>query len=162
MGGIKIKVWRPKEFFKFFIENSRKQRRTDKENEEEELKKKEEQEADKIYMGGFPTYLKEEQVRAIAETYGELKFFSLVKDSSDPNNIVSKGYCFFQFRNNKNTDKAIKGLNGLEVGDRKLKVQRASVGQASKITKTRDGDSGNRAEPTNSSGSFLAGCIDLI
>lgn len=32
------------------------------------------------------------------------------------------GYCFFQFLNSKNTDKAIKGLNGLEVGDRKLKV----------------------------------------
>lgn len=34
-------------------------------------------------MGGFPTYLKEEQIKSIAQTYGDLKFFSLVKDQSD-------------------------------------------------------------------------------
>lgn len=42
-------------------------------------------------MGGFPTYLKEEQIKSIASTYGELKFFSLIKDNTDDDRTVSKG-----------------------------------------------------------------------
>lgn len=31
-------------------------------------------------MGGLPTYLSEENVRKLCETYGMLKYFNLVKD----------------------------------------------------------------------------------
>jgi len=81
----------------------------------------------KIYMGGLPTYLKDEDVRKLCESYGMLKYFNLVKDSSS-GQPVSKGYCFFEYVDTKVTDKAIKGLNMLEIGDKKLKVQRASTG----------------------------------
>ena len=81
----------------------------------------------KIYMGGLPTYLKDDDVRKLCESYGMLKYFNLVKDSSS-GQPVSKGYCFFEYVDTKVTDKAIKGLNMLEIGDKKLKVQRASTG----------------------------------
>ncbi len=78
-------------------------------------------------MGGLPTYLKDDDVRKLCESYGMLKYFNLVKDSSS-GQPVSKGYCFFEYVDIKVTDKAIKGLNMLEIGDKKLKVQRASTG----------------------------------
>ena len=78
-------------------------------------------------MGGLPLYLKDEDVRKLCETFGNLKYFNLVKDTSS-GQPVSKGYCFFEYIDTTVTDKAVKGLNGLPCGDRKLKVQRASVG----------------------------------
>lgn len=84
-------------------------------------------------MGGLPTYLKDEDVRKICESYGMLKYFNLVKDSSSGQS-VSKGYCFFEYVDVKVTDKAIKGLNMLEIGDKKLKVQRASTGANKSLT----------------------------
>jgi RNA recognition motif-containing protein len=89
----------------------------------------------KIYMGGLPTYLKDEDVKKICEAYGMLKYFNLVKDSSS-GQPVSKGYCFFEYIDSKVTDKAIKGLNLLEIGDKKLKVQRASAGTNKNIAAT--------------------------
>ena len=89
----------------------------------------------KIYMGGLPTYLKDEDVRKLCESYGMLKYFNLVKDSSS-GQPVSKGYCFFEYVDIKVTDKAIKGLNMLEIGDKKLKVQRASTGANKSLSLT--------------------------
>ena len=86
-------------------------------------------------MGGLPTYLKDDDVKKICEAYGMLKYFNLVKDSSS-GQTVSKGYCFFEYVDTKVTDKAIKGLNMLEIGDKKLKVQRASTGANKTITVT--------------------------
>lgn len=86
-------------------------------------------------MGGLPTYLKDEDVKKICESYGMLKYFNLVKDSSS-GQPVSKGYCFFEYIDAKVTDKAIKGLNLLEIGDKKLKVQRASAGTNKSIAAT--------------------------
>lgn len=33
-------------------------------------------------MGGLPLYLKDEDVRKLCETFGSLKYFNLVKDTS--------------------------------------------------------------------------------
>lgn len=38
--------------------------------------------ANKIFVGGLPTYLNEEQVMELLKSFGELKAFNLVKDSS--------------------------------------------------------------------------------
>jgi splicing factor U2AF subunit len=54
-----------------------------------------------------------------------------VKDSGT---TFSKGYCFFEYVIQGVTDVAIQGLNGMQLGDKKLVVQRASVGAAKIIT----------------------------
>ncbi|KAG8923430.1 hypothetical protein FRC01_012766 [Tulasnella sp. 417] len=79
----------------------------------------------KIFVGGLPTYLNDEQVMELLKSFGELKAFNLVKDSSTG---LSKGFAFFEYVDSSATDLAIQGLNGMELGDRYLVVQRASVG----------------------------------
>jgi RNA recognition motif-containing protein len=41
---------------------------------------------------------------------------------------VNKGYAFFEYQDERAIDKAIKGLNQLEIKDKRLKVQMASEG----------------------------------
>lgn len=78
-----------------------------------------------LYMGGLPQYLQEDEVRKICESFGLLRYFNLIKERSG-DEYISKGYCFFEYQDPKQTDKAVEGLNQLEIGDRKLKVSRAS------------------------------------
>ncbi|KZP16641.1 hypothetical protein FIBSPDRAFT_57229 [Athelia psychrophila] len=79
----------------------------------------------KIFVGGLPTYLSEEQVMELLKSFGELKAFNLVRENG---NGVSKGFAFFEYVDVGVTDVAIQSLNGMELGDRYLVVQRASVG----------------------------------
>ncbi|XP_006823727.1 splicing factor U2AF 50 kDa subunit-like [Saccoglossus kowalevskii] len=79
----------------------------------------------KIFIGGLPNYLNEDQVKELLTSFGELKAFNLVKDSATS---LSKGYAFCEYIDEKITDQAIAGLNGMQLGDKKLIVQRASVG----------------------------------
>lgn len=80
----------------------------------------------KIFIGGLPNYLQEEQVREILTSFGQLKAFNLVKDTATN---LSKGYAFCEYADPQITDTAIAGLNGMQLGDKKLIVQRASVGK---------------------------------
>ena len=57
--------------------------------------------------------------------FGELRAFNLVKDSAAG---LSKGYAFCEYVDTAITDIAIAGLSGMPLGDKKLVVQRASVG----------------------------------
>lgn len=82
----------------------------------------------KLFVGGLPTYLNEEQVMDLLKSFGELKAFNLIKDLSTG---ISKGFAFCEYLNPDVTDIACEGLNGMELGDKKLVVQRASVGSAS-------------------------------
>eukprot|EP01015_Nassula_variabilis_P018045 TRINITY_DN2911_c0_g1_i4.p3 TRINITY_DN2911_c0_g1~~TRINITY_DN2911_c0_g1_i4.p3 ORF type:complete len:167 (-),score=21.25 TRINITY_DN2911_c0_g1_i4:61-561(-) len=75
-----------------------------------------------------------------------LKYFHLVKDSEG----ISKGYCFFEYIDQKVTDKAVKGLDNLEIGDRRLKASRATP-QANQVIEKQT----RSAAPSNASGSFL-------
>ncbi|KAJ2923904.1 hypothetical protein H1R20_g13189, partial [Candolleomyces eurysporus] len=79
----------------------------------------------KIFVGGLPTYLNEEQVMELLKSFGELKAFNLVRENG---NGPSKGFAFFEYVDANVTDVAIQSLNGMELGDRYLVVQRASVG----------------------------------
>jgi len=58
-------------------------------------------------------------------SFGPLKAFNLVKDSATG---LSKGYAFCEYLDVTVTDIACQGLNGMQLGDKKLIVQRASVG----------------------------------
>ncbi|TMW51308.1 hypothetical protein DOY81_003627 [Sarcophaga bullata] len=79
----------------------------------------------KIFIGGLPNYLNEEQVKELLLSFGALRAFNLVKDTGTG---LSKGYAFTEYVDHSITDQAIAGLNGMQLGDKKLIVQRASVG----------------------------------
>lgn len=79
----------------------------------------------KVFVGGIPNYLNEDQVKELLTSFGQLKAFNLVKDLGSG---LSKGYAFCEYRDGTITDQAIAGLNGMQLGDKKLIVQRASVG----------------------------------
>ncbi|CAG0881031.1 unnamed protein product [Cyprideis torosa] len=79
----------------------------------------------KIFVGGLPNYLNEDQVKELLLSFGQLRAFNLVKDSATG---LSKGYAFCEYLDVGITDEAIAGLNGMQLGEKKLIVQRASVG----------------------------------
>ncbi|XP_071796582.1 splicing factor U2AF 50 kDa subunit-like [Asterias amurensis] len=79
----------------------------------------------KIFIGGLPNYLTDDQVKELLSSFGTLKAFNLVKDSATS---MSKGYAFCEYVKTEVTDQAIEGLNGMQLGEKKLIVQRASVG----------------------------------
>jgi len=66
-----------------------------------------------------------QQVKELLTSFGPLKAFNLVKDSATG---LSKGYAFCEYLDPSITDQACAGLNGMQLGDKKLIVQRASVG----------------------------------
>ncbi|RFU25037.1 hypothetical protein B7463_g11309, partial [Scytalidium lignicola] len=80
----------------------------------------------KISVTNIPLYLTDEQVTELLVSFGELKAFVLLKDSSTEE---SRGIAFCEYIDAAAaTDIAIEGLNGMELGDKHLKVQRASIG----------------------------------
>lgn len=79
----------------------------------------------KIYVGGLPTCLNEEQVKELLVTFGKLRGFNLVKEAVTGQ---SKGFAFCEYVDPCITEQAIAGLNGMQLGDRKLIVQRSIAG----------------------------------
>ncbi|ORX95524.1 hypothetical protein K493DRAFT_219056 [Basidiobolus meristosporus CBS 931.73] len=79
----------------------------------------------KIFIGGLPAYLNEEQVIELLKSFGELRAFNLVKDTATG---LSKGFGFCEYVDPAITDIACQGLHNMELGDKKLVVQRASIG----------------------------------
>lgn len=89
----------------------------------------------KVFVGGLPNYLNEEQVgisteinileksnkykpsffqvKELLTSFGQLKAFNLVKDVTSG---LSKGYAFAEYLDGGVTDQAIAGLNGMQVG----------------------------------------------
>ncbi|XP_074134585.1 splicing factor U2AF 65 kDa subunit-like [Sminthopsis crassicaudata] len=89
--------------------------------------------AHKLFIGGIPTYLSDDQVKELLNSFGALKAFNLVKDGATG---LSKGYAFCEYTDTSITDQAISGLNGMQLGDKKLLVQRASVGAKNSLLST--------------------------
>ncbi len=79
----------------------------------------------KIFVGGLPTYLNDEQVMELLKAFGELRAFNLVREQG---NGPSKGFAFCEYVDPAITELACQGLNDMELGDRRLIVQRASQG----------------------------------
>jgi len=77
---------------------------------------------DKLYIGGLPNALTTNQVIELMQTYGPLKAFYLFTDAATG---TSKGYAFANYRDSNVTQTAIRGLNGLQVGDRRIVVKQA-------------------------------------
>ncbi|KAA8646967.1 hypothetical protein EYZ11_000092 [Aspergillus tanneri] len=81
--------------------------------------------ANKICVSNIPHYIPEEPVTMLLKSFGELKSFVLVKDASTEE---SRGIAFCEYADPAATSIAVEGLNGMELGDRHLKVVRASIG----------------------------------
>ncbi|CAK9215557.1 unnamed protein product [Sphagnum troendelagicum] len=79
---------------------------------------------DRIFVGGLPYYLSEEQIIDLLASFGPLRGFDLVKDRDTGN---SKGYGFCIYQDPSVMDIACAALNGLKMGDRTLTVRRASA-----------------------------------
>lgn len=79
----------------------------------------------KMFVGGLPNYLHEDQIKELLLSFGPLRGFNLVKDTATG---LSKGYAFAEYLDPSITDAACAGLNGMPLGDKKLVVQRANIG----------------------------------
>ncbi|KAI1428319.1 hypothetical protein F5Y12DRAFT_53959 [Xylaria sp. FL1777] len=79
----------------------------------------------KISISNIPPYLADEQVIELLVAFGELKAFVLVKDNGTEE---SRGIAFCEFVDPSITDIAVQGLNGMVIGEKNLKVQKASIG----------------------------------
>ncbi|GAW18120.1 hypothetical protein ANO14919_075930 [Xylariales sp. No.14919] len=79
----------------------------------------------KISISNIPPYLADEQVVELLVAFGELKAFVLVKDNGTEE---SRGIAFCEFADPSITDIAVQGLNGMVIGEKNLKVQKASIG----------------------------------
>ena len=84
--------------------------------------------SDKIVISGLPENLTDELVRELwklLEAFGHLYSFVLVKDKQTE---TSKGIAFCVFAETDRTSMAIEGLNGMEFGEKVLKVALACQG----------------------------------
>lgn len=76
----------------------------------------------KLYVGGLPLDITQDQLQEILCNFGELKAINLVMEDDE-----SQGYAFCEYLDDATTDAAIQGLNGMELGGNKLVVYRSSL-----------------------------------
>ncbi|AEO65473.1 uncharacterized protein THITE_2112508 [Thermothielavioides terrestris NRRL 8126] len=79
----------------------------------------------KISVTNLPLYLTDDQVMELLVSFGKLKSFVLVKDNGTQE---SRGIAFLEYVDPSVTNVAIQGLNNMMLGERALKVQKASIG----------------------------------
>jgi RNA recognition motif-containing protein len=73
----------------------------------------------KIYVGNLNHETTEPQIRESFEKYGEVTSLNLVKDKESGK---PKGFAFVEMSSKEHGEKAISGLNGVDVGGNLLKV----------------------------------------
>lgn len=76
----------------------------------------------KVFCGGLPYQLDDDDVRELVSTWGTLKSFHMVRDRDTG---IAKGFCFLEYGDPDITDDAIEGLNNLEIAGKELSVRRA-------------------------------------
>ena len=84
----------------------------------------------KLFLGGVPGYLSEEQVRELVQSFGVVKAFNMVKDKETG---LPKGYGFFEYSDPAATEPAIRGLNGMRLGDKMLTLKLAGPGSVAAL-----------------------------
>jgi splicing factor U2AF subunit len=77
----------------------------------------------KIFIGGLPYNLTDEQVIELMSAFGPIKAFHQVRD---PGSATTKGYGFCEYVNIAHGEAAIAGLNGMALGDKTLTVRFAN------------------------------------
>lgn len=74
----------------------------------------------KLFVGGLPYALTDEQVLELLSAFGPIKNFHQVRD---PGSTTSKGYGFCEYERSEDAEQAIAGLNGMALGDKTLTVR---------------------------------------
>lgn len=84
----------------------------------------------KIFLGSIPLHMADSEIQAVVQPFGNLNAFTLVRDLETGQ---SKGYAFFSFENPADTDRAVAGLDGFELGGKPLscKLSRAATSSGS-------------------------------
>lgn len=77
----------------------------------------------KVFVGGLPHGLTEDQLRELLTAFGPLKGLHLVKDAGAVNN---KGYAFCEYVDPAVTDVVCAALHNMSLGDKQLTVRRAT------------------------------------
>lgn len=77
----------------------------------------------KIFIGGLPYNLSDEQIMELLGAFGPIRSFHQVRD---PGSITSKGYGFCEYVSPANAEAAIAGLNGMALGEKTLSVRVAT------------------------------------
>lgn len=76
----------------------------------------------KLFVGGLPYNLVDEQVMELLGAFGPLKAFHQVRELGSN---MSKGYAFAEYVNPEHGEAAIRGLNGMPLGDKTMTVRPA-------------------------------------
>jgi splicing factor U2AF subunit len=78
--------------------------------------------SDRVFVGGLPYHLTDEQCRELLSSFGVIRSFDLIKDRATGE---SKGYGFVVYDDPSVADAAMAGLHGMRLADRNLTVKRA-------------------------------------
>ena len=76
----------------------------------------------KLFAGGIPSHLTEEQIRELLSSFGLLRGFNMVREKNG-----KSCYAFFEYVDHGITDQAVAGLNGMKIGDKSLIVQKSGA-----------------------------------
>lgn len=76
-----------------------------------------------IYIGNIPYSMKDQNLAEIFQEYGSVDSAKVIVDKKTKR---SKGYGFIIMTNPADEDAAVEGMNGQDVGGRKVKVSKAN------------------------------------
>lgn len=76
-----------------------------------------------IYIGNIPYSMKEQDLIDVFQEFGPVESAKVIIDKKTKR---SKGYGFVEMQNEKEELDAIEGVNGRELGGRKVKVSKAN------------------------------------
>jgi RNA recognition motif-containing protein len=76
----------------------------------------------KIYVGNLPWSIKDDQLRELFISYGDVSSATVIMDKFSGR---SKGFGFVEMASNTDAETAMKALNEKEVGGRNLRVNEA-------------------------------------
>ena len=91
----------------------------------------------KIYVGNLPYTVTSEELSDMFKEHGGVEDVTIIMDRDTGR---SKGFGFVEMPNNSDADRAIKSLNGTQVGGRALTVNQARPRE----NRPRDGGSSRR------------------
>ena len=99
----------------------------------------------RLMMTGLPNNIDDKEVKKIVESYGQIKYFSLINKKN--NDDITNTLCFFEYELPQNAYKALKGLNNMTFGERQLKVQ--------KINQNNNKDNNNNEDESNNNANIV-------
>lgn len=73
----------------------------------------------KLFIGGFPLDMDEMGLAQMVGPFGDIGTLKIVRDKKTR---ICKGYAFIEMTSREGAEQATEALDGLEMGDRKLRV----------------------------------------